>query len=152
MTMHNSQTLPITMAHAHRDVLPHAYVIRVRQQRCKCCNALSQFSELYAKTHLRSQLGLGKYITNLRPLMPEGPLYDLPIERELFPVTEIPFCHNCNHPTLHDLPPLPQPPDHLRIVGAPNDPKSPAKGGSTATATKTATATRSKPTKDDLLF
>lgn len=155
MTMHNAQSTPITMAPPHRDVLPHAYVIRVRQQLCKCCGALSQFSELYAKTHLRSQLGVGKYITNLRPLMPEGPLYDLPIEREFFPPTETPFCHNCHEPSLHDLPQLPPQPDHLRIVGGPNDPPAAAKAAAKSTAKGTDAAKSSpkkKPTIADLLF
>lgn len=98
---------PITLSDPHKGVLPHAYVILIRSQRCLCCHSVHRWSETYAKTHLKAQMGMGKYVTNLRPL--DRPQYNLPIHRIVKEQVTVPFCHACNEPSLVGLPPLPIP-------------------------------------------
>lgn len=98
--------LPIYLADPHAQVLPHAYVCMTHSQRCLNCALTHKWSTLYAKTHMRSTLGAGKYITNLRPLT--RPEYNLPIETIQATETTTPFCHQCAATvTLSHLPPLP---------------------------------------------
>jgi hypothetical protein len=113
---------PITLADAHSGVPPHRYVIMQRSQHCQTCNATHNWSELFALTHLRSQLGKGKYITNLRPL--DAPRYNLPIERRpAATIVEVPFCHACPSISLDSLPDPPSLTITNRIVGGPSDAK-----------------------------
>jgi hypothetical protein len=106
MTMHNAAAVPITSADPHREVVPHSYVVWHKPQHCKTCGTTHSHSELYAKTHIRSQLGIGKYITNLRPL--DTPKYNLPVEIIQAPPTEVAFCAECYDRV--DLKALPSPP------------------------------------------
>jgi hypothetical protein len=85
--------IPITLADPHRDAIPHSYVVWHKPQVCRNCG-LTHFShEVFAKTHLRSQLHASKYVTNLRPCA--APQYNLPVEVLQAPATPIPFCAAC---------------------------------------------------------
>lgn len=92
----NPRPLPITSAPAADKVLPHAYVIWKKSQRCLTCQALHEWSELYAKTNLRSNWGK-KYVTNLRPIRDRLDVqYNLPIEIIVWEPATILFCHICH--------------------------------------------------------
>lgn len=100
--------LPIVMTDPHRDVLPHSYVVRKLAQHCKNCGSLHEYSELYSKTHLRSQWG-HKYVTNLRRLH-TPPEYNLRVEILETATEEVAFCHECFATvSLRHLPPIPMP-------------------------------------------
>lgn len=104
----NTVPHPITLSDPTKDVVPHAYTIVKQSQHCKGCGTLHEWSELYAKTHLRSQLNAGKYVTNLRPIRdPREIQYNLPIEVVIRPMQVVPFCHECyqNTSLSHLLPP-----------------------------------------------
>lgn len=89
-----------------QDVLPHSYVIIKKAQLCSGCGTLHESCDLYLKTHLRTRLGAGKYVINLRPLT--TPEYRLPIETIHQALTRIPFCHECVSPiSVAHLKPLP---------------------------------------------
>jgi hypothetical protein len=107
--------LPLLMAHPHRDVMPHAYVVMHHTTHCQHCGAIHSHAALYAKTHLRSQHGLGKYVTNLRALYADAPQYNLPIEHTLAKPDFIAFCQDCYAGmSLAHLPPPPQTEPHAR--------------------------------------
>lgn len=106
MTMHNATRLPITMSDPHKDVLPHTYVAWKKSQFCRNCSSMHSFTELYAKTHLKSRFGQGAPVTNLRRL--DEPRYNLPVERIEGKTEVIPFCHMCYISVdLSDLPNIP---------------------------------------------
>ncbi len=116
--------LPITLAPAHADVAPHTYVLHRRSQHCSNCGTLHEYSQCYAKTHLRSRTGAGKYVTNLRPL--DSPQFNLPIEVMTAPAERVPFCCECF--TAISLAHLPLPPqnDTQRITGGPQHATEPS--------------------------
>jgi len=93
------------------DPVPHSYVILAHVQRCTRCCAVHRWSETYASLSLSTTWSLGKRILNLHRI--DQPKYDLPITIRHQPEQQIPFCHACNEPTLHDLPPPPPPPKQL---------------------------------------
>jgi len=100
--------LPKVLADPHKDILPHRYVVHVRRQICTHCQSMHEYSELYAKTHMRSQWG-HKYVTNLRPL--DQPKYDLPIEVVNLEIQKVPLCHECVSQTMLSHLPTPPVPD-----------------------------------------
>ena len=84
--------LPITLA-PQRNVTPDTYVMHLHSSVCHHCGLISEWTALYVKTNLRARNGLGKYVTNLRPL--ERVEYSLPIEVIEAPPKEVAFCSNC---------------------------------------------------------
>lgn len=103
------QSLPLYLAPAETGPIPHTYVLHRHSQLCRNCATLHEWSAVYAKTHLRSRTGMGKYITNLRPV--EKPEYNLPIEILIAAPGSIPFCLECvNAPDSNPLGHLPPPP------------------------------------------
>jgi len=103
--MTNTNPTPIRPVDPTRGLAPHAYVVQKTTQICVCCSTTHHSSTIYAKTHIKSNLGLGKSITNLRPLPHPTSLYNLPIELIFLPHTTIPFCHECaSHASLAHYP------------------------------------------------
>jgi len=99
----NDQTHAPTATVSQADLAtPHAYVIMRHTQLCKCCNKTSEYSKTYAKTNLRSTLG-NKIVVHYRRL-DTPPKWDLPIIIQNAEPEILEFCHQCYHPTLHDLP------------------------------------------------
>jgi len=98
------------------EAAPHAYIIHKKRQLCTTCSSLHEWSEIYAKTSLRSNWG-HKSVTNLRPIRSRNDvLYNLPIEVITFEPQTVLFCHVC-HDTesdhggiLRHLPPPPAKP------------------------------------------
>lgn len=90
-----------------QDIPPHKYIVMLHSQRCKCCGGVNEWSEVFALTHLKSTLGHGKYVTNLRAV--EEPKWNLPIAVQRSEPTVIPFCHRCHQPSLANSG-LPEPP------------------------------------------
>src|SRR5215475_6436412 len=112
---------PLWMNDAHQGVIPTKYISIKRTQACACCNRVHEWCELYAYTELRSTLGYRR-VENLRRL--EWPKYRLPIEQwEDTKCTVLPFCHDCNEPSLMNSRDMLDPPVELRIVGTAQDPK-----------------------------
>jgi len=110
--------LPLTMSDPHEGIIPHEYVVITRSQHCECCKSDHTWSELYAMTHIRPHLGLGKYISNLRRI--ERPKYRLPIRQIPAKRAEIiPFCHACYFPSLMHTYTLldPPPTDPGKVLG-----------------------------------
>lgn len=119
-------TAPITLAAPHSAVLPHSYMLYVREQECLNCRCTKRWSDIYAKTHLASQWNRGKYVTNLRPLA--VPEFNLPIETIPVAKATVPFCFECvTDATLSDLP---LPPDNSKMVGI-NSPEAKAEAATT---------------------
>lgn len=98
---------------APEDISPHKYIIIERPQLCKCCGSQHSWSEVFGLYHLRSQLGVGKYITNLRAV--SEPKWDVPIEMQKAKPTVLPFCHKCHEPSLAHSG-LPKPPPTVQNV------------------------------------
>ena len=124
---------PIYLAGAHEGIVPHRYVAIERKQRCECCHNIHTWTECYALTYMRSSLGMGKYVSNLRPV--DYVKYRLPIEQvRATKVDRVPFCHACLSPTLMQTgdplldPPPAQPPPPEHVVGvkikSPSKPKT----------------------------
>lgn len=144
----NTVPHPITLSDPTKDVIPHAYTIVKQSQHCKGCGTLHEWSELYAKSHLRSQLNAGKYVTNLRPIRdPREIQYNLPIEVAIRDMQIIPFCHECfKGVTLSHLLPPPLAAKEPRV-----GPSWTGVGPATTTKPKAPPATRTKTfTIDDL--
>lgn len=100
---------PIHLAPASTAPAPTSYIVIRQSQQCRGCGNLHQFTEIYAKTNLRPQMGLGKYVTNLRPIHSiHDVTWNLPIELHERPIHEIPFCHECYKTA--NLSHLPSPP------------------------------------------
>ena len=138
---------PIHMASADSGPVPHKYLVLAREQQCACCGSIHRWSELYALTHLRPTMGMGKLISNLRALV--WPKYRLPIEqRKAAKIEHIPFCHSCFQPSLANTPNLLDPPvvEPGRIVGF--QPNATPKAESKVAKPKTGAA---RPTLDDLM-
>ena len=101
MTLQGSMPFPIVQARSHEGLIPHSYVAVRKSQRCLCCGAYSEWSEVYSKTLVRSTTESAwgrKYGTFLRKL--DLFQYRLPLEQKIGPHEEIPFCHRCFRPTL----------------------------------------------------
>lgn len=121
-----SKMIPIYAAPPHADILPHSYVVRLLAQHCQNCGTIHEFSELYAKTHMKAAFGTitGKTVTNLRRLGPEGPQYNLPIELLHTGVERLAFCHECHSTaTLEHLPPVPHPKSQTVVGSSPDSPE-----------------------------
>lgn len=111
------------------EIVPERYIIMAFTQRCACCRAVHRYSETYSLANLKTTWNLGKRTTNLHRI--DVPKYDLPIEVRQQPERTIPFCHSCNEPTLHDLPPAPVPPK--QFIGSTLSPPKPTLVKSTTT-------------------
>lgn len=119
---------PIFLA-PQQGLTPHAYTIHRHSQLCRC-GALHEWSEVYSKTHLRSQLG-HRYVTNLRPVRtPDEIMYNLPIEVIVREPTKVLFCHECfATASLSHLPKPPVPEPQRPKAVAPAPPRKTAKRG-----------------------
>lgn len=138
-----------------QDVLPHSYVIIKKSQLCTGCATLHESCDLYLKTHLKTRLGAGKYVTNLRPLASLE--YRLPIETIHQTLTRIPFCHECvSDRAVAHLKPLPSIEAPTPLRAALLDTDLARNSGPLATASEKASevsrlrSTKQKPTLDDV--
>lgn len=123
------------------EIIPERYIVMAFTQRCQCCRAIHQWSELYALANIRPFWNAGRKVTNLHRI--DQPKYDLPIEVRRQPEKLIPFCHSCNEPTLHDLP---RPPTSAKqFLGNLTEALKPVPIKSTST-----TKPKSRPTLADL--
>lgn len=114
---------PIHLADPHTGIVPSKYISIKRTQACACCNRVHEWCELYAYSEMKSTLGF-KRVENLRKL--DWPKYRLPIEQwEDTKCHILPFCHDCNEPSLMNSRDMldPPPPVRLHIVGTPQSPK-----------------------------
>jgi hypothetical protein len=114
MTMMNRAVpFPIMSTDAN-DPIPHKYISIKRSQECACCHLTHEWCELYSYTELKSTMGY-KRVQNLRAL--DWPKYRLPIEQwEDENTVLIPFCHDCNEPSLMNSADMLDPPPQLREV------------------------------------
>ena len=98
------------------DPIPHKYVSIKRTQECACCHLIHEWCEVYSYTELRSTMGY-KRVQNLRAL--NWPKYRLPIEQwEDETTVLIPFCHDCNEPSLMNSANMldPPPTEHRSVL------------------------------------
>lgn len=101
---------PIHLAPATAPA-PTSYMVLRQSQRCRGCGRTHEWTEVYAKTNLRPQMDMGRYVTNLRPVnSPADVSWNLPIEYQDRPTHEIPFCHACHSTTKLTHLPSPPPP------------------------------------------
>jgi len=105
--------IPHPIHAAPEDISPHKYLIIHRSQHCQCCRATNEWSETFGLYHLRPNMGIGKYITNLRAV--SEPKWNVPIETQDAKPTSIPFCHRCHEPSLAHSG-LPTPPPSVQKV------------------------------------
>lgn len=102
---------PIHLAAPSTPPYPDHYVVYVTQIHCSCCSRFTFNQEVYAITFLKSVLGEGKRIKNARPVVwpsrASDALFNLPIRTELLPSKTIPFCFQCNEPSLIAWPSVP---------------------------------------------
>lgn len=123
--------LPILAAPAHADILPTAYVLHIHSQKCLGCGTLHEHPALYAKTHLRSRTGAGRYVINLRPLI--RPEFNLPIQTLRAATTEIPFCQECVRDDMLTHLPIPAPVAPPQVPGHRPEEANAVGGAGTAT-------------------
>lgn len=96
---------PIHLAKSH-DIIPHHYVLHMRECHCTNCGALTRSSEFYALSYLKSRINQ----TRVRHLTRcDRPLFNLPVERALIARDKTPFCSECETISLDHLPPPPSP-------------------------------------------
>lgn len=96
-----SMPAPVVMARPHEGLIPQSYVAVRKSQRCLCCGATHEWSEVYSKTQIRHTTDTAwgrKYATILRRL--DAFKYRLPLEQKQGPHEEILFCHRCYQPSL----------------------------------------------------
>lgn len=82
--------------------IPSKYRIEEHGQICQCCRSIHKWTLCFAVSISPAKLGLGAPVTQLKPC--SRPEWNLPIEHIRAPMTQIPFCHSCNSPSLGDLP------------------------------------------------
>ena len=133
---------PIHLADPHDGTIPIRYVSLKRTQECSCCGRVHEWCELYAHHELKSTLGY-KRVTHWRRL--DWPKYRLPIEQlEDETTTLIPFCHDCNEPSLMNSADMLDPPPAITTPLHIIEP-------TTKTATKPKASAKPKATVDDLM-
>lgn len=115
------------------DPIPSRYVSIKRTQECACCHLVHQWCELFAYVEEPSHWGFKQSRNHHRlDWSKQQPLYRIPIEQREDPVVQIiPFCHDCNQPSLMQsadmLDPPPPPKAVLHIYQPPPDPAKPTK-------------------------
>lgn len=124
--MQPDKVLPLYLA-PQGGLVPHAYRVYKHSQICRC-GAIHEWSETVSKTMLRSTLGVGKYVTNGRPIhAPEDIQYNLPIELVVMEPKKVLFCHECfATASLAHLPRPPKPSSQTVIGGFSQPPKAAA--------------------------
>jgi hypothetical protein len=147
---------PIHLASPTTGLAPTSYLVILQTQHCSGCGRTHKFTEIYAKTNMRPQMGLGNYVTNLRPIHSISDLtWNLPIERNERPPHTIPFCHECHTTAKLSHLPAPPPPEargavvnHLAGTGTPTH--IPGTGKTTVRTVSTKPTTKPKFGVDDL--
>ena len=105
---------------------PDRYIVHQHTQRCVCCGTTSRWSEVFAHFTVTGFNGKPNGNTLQRLRWP-SPLYNLPIERTLVREEMVPFCHDCQNPSLNNF--WPSVPSHRPqvVVSVANAPAKPAK-------------------------
>lgn len=127
MTIRFPVAAPISNAREPHPI-PKKYISIKRTQECVCCNLVHQWCELFEFTDSPSRLGYNRTTQYHRlDWSEQQPLYRVPIEQWEDPVVQIlPFCHDCNQPSLMQsadmLDPPPPVKQSLHIYAPPPDP------------------------------
>lgn len=115
MTLANPVPYPIYLADEAEGPVPSKYISIKRTQACQCCDLVHEYCELYAYSEMRTSLGMGKRVENLRRVT--WPRYNLPIEQwEDNKVVLLPWCHDCLEPSLQMTPGCVEPPPPQRVT------------------------------------